>query len=265
MRLLYQAANTVEAHMIVNLLEQEGLAARIDGEYLQGGIGDLPAFGLIRVMAAEEDFERAQQIVAQWDAAQPASEPASASAPLPVTARGRAAAFAAGLGIGLLCAIVWYRAPLQVNGIDHNHDGAYDDKTSYAAGGAALRTEVDRNLDHRIDAIYHYDAMGSIDSSETDDDFDGVFESVTTYRQGNPYLTETDTDHDGFHDLKTNYEHGVALSVEHIDPATGLALKIDFFALGRMAYSLVDSDKDGKMDRRIRYTELGDVKSVEQL
>lgn len=32
MKLLYEASNSLEAHMILNLLEQEGLSGRIDGD-----------------------------------------------------------------------------------------------------------------------------------------------------------------------------------------------------------------------------------------
>ena len=72
MKKLYEASNSVEAHMILNLLEQEGLTGRVDGEYLQGGVGELPAAGLVRVMVAEEDYAAAKSIVDKWDAAQPA-------------------------------------------------------------------------------------------------------------------------------------------------------------------------------------------------
>ncbi|MES2015926.1 MAG: DUF2007 domain-containing protein [Pseudomonadota bacterium] len=264
MKLLYQAAHSVEAHMIVNLLEQQGVAARIDGEYLQGGIGDLPAFGLVRVMVAEDDFAQAQAIVTQWDAQQPASM--EAPAPLaPTTARARAGVFAAGLVIGLLCAVAWYRAPLHQQGIDRDHNGVFESKAMFAAEGAPLRTELDRNRDGKIDLIVRYDAMGGIDSNEADDDFDGVFESVTSYRQGNPYLGEADTDGDGLVDLKTHYENGVVVSVEHVNPATGQVQKVDFYTLGKITHSLVDSNQDGTMDRRIGYTGVGNVRSVDLL
>jgi hypothetical protein len=48
--------------MIVNLLEQAELRARVDGDYLQGGIGELQAVGGIRVMVAENDYADAQEI-----------------------------------------------------------------------------------------------------------------------------------------------------------------------------------------------------------
>jgi Putative prokaryotic signal transducing protein len=68
MRLIYEAPNTVEAHMILNLLEQAGLSARIDGEYLQGGIGELQVVGVVRVMVEEYDYPAAKLIIEEWDA-----------------------------------------------------------------------------------------------------------------------------------------------------------------------------------------------------
>ena len=68
MRLLYEALNSIEAHLILNLLEQDGLTARIDGEYLQGGIGELQAAGMVRIMIEENDYAKGRVIVQVWDA-----------------------------------------------------------------------------------------------------------------------------------------------------------------------------------------------------
>lgn len=43
MKCVFTASTGVEAHMVLNLLEQEGIEGRIEGEYLQGGVGDLQA------------------------------------------------------------------------------------------------------------------------------------------------------------------------------------------------------------------------------
>ena len=85
------------------------------------------------------------------------------------------------------------------------------------------------------------------------------------YRQGNPERTETDTDGDGFRDLRTNFEHGVITSTEYIYPATGLPQKVEYFKLGKITYSELDIDKDGKMDKRIKYDALGEALSVEDI
>jgi len=71
MKLLYEAANSVEAHMIVNLLEQSELTARIDGAFLQGGAGDLQAFGVVRVMIDQEDYNKAEKVINLWEAMAP--------------------------------------------------------------------------------------------------------------------------------------------------------------------------------------------------
>jgi hypothetical protein len=65
--LLYQAANTIEGQMIVDVLAQTGIEARIQGAYLQGGIGELQALGVVRVMVAEQDYARAREVTDQWD------------------------------------------------------------------------------------------------------------------------------------------------------------------------------------------------------
>jgi hypothetical protein len=263
MELVYAASNTIEAHMVLNLLEQEGIAGRIDGEYLQGGIGDLPAGGLIRVMAPAERYEEAKAIVAKWDAAQPAD--ISQPPPRPASKGANALLFVAGLAIGLLCSYVYVQGPINTQGIDHNRDGKLDEVWHYSSGGVTIKSQADRNFDGKFDYITNFDAVGAAESVESDDDFDGVFESTTSYLQGSPHLQETDTDKDSFKDLRTNYVDGVMVSVEHVYPATGMPQKTDYFQLGRLTYSLLDTNLDGKMDKRISYTEIGEVKSRDDM
>ncbi|MFT5535252.1 MAG: hypothetical protein ACI802_003516 [Candidatus Paceibacteria bacterium] len=110
MKILYQAANLIEAHMIVHLLEQQQLQGRVDGEYLQGGIGELPAAGLIRVMVAEQDFDAAQELIRQWDAAQPAHAPVAPA----ITPTQPLGMLAAGFVAGVLCTVAYYHSTWQV-------------------------------------------------------------------------------------------------------------------------------------------------------
>ncbi|HDZ78776.1 MAG TPA: DUF2007 domain-containing protein, partial [Gammaproteobacteria bacterium] len=64
---VYSAQNSIDAHIVKGLLEQHGVSARIDGEYLQGGIGELPPMGLITVSVAEEDYDRALSLVSEYE------------------------------------------------------------------------------------------------------------------------------------------------------------------------------------------------------
>lgn len=65
---LFQARDSIEARLIYNLLKQAGLDAGVEGEFLQGGIGELQAFGAVRVMIAEEDYEEGKAVLEDWDA-----------------------------------------------------------------------------------------------------------------------------------------------------------------------------------------------------
>ncbi len=71
MQNVYDAANSLEAHMVQNLLEQVNISSWIDGDFLSGGVGELPATGLIRVQVNDDDEALARQIVAEFDRQQP--------------------------------------------------------------------------------------------------------------------------------------------------------------------------------------------------
>ncbi len=247
--------------MILDLLRQQGLAGRVDGEYLQGGIGELPAAGLVRVMVEEQDYAAAKALIEQWDAAQPLHEPAPADR----TRGSRLNVFMIGLLAGAALSIAYYQSPVTTQGTDHNGDGVLDDRWTYAGSDRILKNEVDRNLDGKIDTITGYGRIGTIESGESDDNFDGVFESRMTYRRGNPELIEVDTNGDGYRDLKTNFENGVLVSTEYIHPSTGRARKIEYFALGKITHAESDTDKDGRMDKRITYDEIGEISTVEDI
>lgn len=76
MKSVYEASTGLDAHMILNLLEQHGIPGRISGEYLQGGIGELAAMGFVRVLVADEDYAAAARIISEWEAIQPPEEKA---------------------------------------------------------------------------------------------------------------------------------------------------------------------------------------------
>ena len=69
MKTIFDASSNIEAHLVMHQLQQAGIEAVIQGEFLQGGIGELPAAGNIRVMVGEDDVAEARQVIADWDAA----------------------------------------------------------------------------------------------------------------------------------------------------------------------------------------------------
>jgi hypothetical protein len=71
MIIVYRAANTADAHLIRQMLEAEGLPAFIQGEYLQGAVGELPANTEILVRVSDEHFDAARAVVADWESGEP--------------------------------------------------------------------------------------------------------------------------------------------------------------------------------------------------
>ena len=63
MKQAYQAANPIDAQLVVDLLASQGIGAFVQGQYLSGGIGELPAGELMRVWVGDEDFARARAVI----------------------------------------------------------------------------------------------------------------------------------------------------------------------------------------------------------
>ncbi len=70
MKCVYEASQSAEAHIIKSLLERAGLFATIYGEYLQGGVGEIPASGFLRIMVNDTDYDAAKDIIKTWDEAE---------------------------------------------------------------------------------------------------------------------------------------------------------------------------------------------------
>ncbi|HEX4972973.1 MAG TPA: DUF2007 domain-containing protein [Steroidobacteraceae bacterium] len=67
MQRVFQAANHIQAHMVMHVLEQAGVAAHVQGEFLQSGAGELPLGNLVGVVVADEDVEIAREIISDWE------------------------------------------------------------------------------------------------------------------------------------------------------------------------------------------------------
>ncbi len=68
MIIIYHAANSLDANMIKGLLEQYNIPSYIQGELLQGGMGELPMAGLVTVSVQNEHEVEAKKIVQDWQA-----------------------------------------------------------------------------------------------------------------------------------------------------------------------------------------------------
>ena len=63
MRLLYHPCHLADAHFVKQLLEHDGMRVIVRGEFLAGGIGELPADVLSVWIVDDQDAERAQAVL----------------------------------------------------------------------------------------------------------------------------------------------------------------------------------------------------------
>jgi hypothetical protein len=247
---VFDAANTVEAHMIVHLLQQAGIEGRIDGEHLQGGMGELPAAGNIRVRVSPENVAEARSVISEWEAIQPAEwvEPKLATSSHKLNYFLIGAAFATGI------LFLLFRSPVSSQGIDYDGDGKFE-QMFYYRGNVTSKVEIDRNRDGEFDGRWLYDMSGIVESYESDDDFDGVFETSEAFREGIPVLATVDTNGDGQADIRHRYKSGVFAETEFLDPVTGRVKRLNRYALGKLTESELDTDGDGEFDIKTVYDE----------
>ncbi len=66
MRVVYEADQLFDAHLVRGRLAAEGIEAWVRGEFLAGGIGELPLAGLLAVCVADADAARATALIAAW-------------------------------------------------------------------------------------------------------------------------------------------------------------------------------------------------------
>ena len=63
MKVVYEAANLIDAHLVRHALEAEGIPVYLRGEQLLGGMGELPLFGLVAVMVPDVAWPQAKELV----------------------------------------------------------------------------------------------------------------------------------------------------------------------------------------------------------
>lgn len=63
MKVVYEAGNLIDAHLVRHALEHAGIPAFMRGESLLGGIGELPACGLLAVCVPERHWVDARALV----------------------------------------------------------------------------------------------------------------------------------------------------------------------------------------------------------
>ncbi len=64
MKAIYNAANLIDAQLVSDLLADSGIQTHVQGSFLVGGIGELPAGEMMRVWVADEAADEAKRLIA---------------------------------------------------------------------------------------------------------------------------------------------------------------------------------------------------------
>ncbi|MEH6420632.1 putative signal transducing protein [Pseudomonas sp. CGJS7] len=83
MRVVYEAAHLIDAHLVRHALEDAGIPVFLRGEALLGGIGELPVFGAVQVCVPEVAWPQADEVVQALSLGEPPppAEPVQAMPP----------------------------------------------------------------------------------------------------------------------------------------------------------------------------------------
>ncbi|MFV0455993.1 MAG: DUF2007 domain-containing protein [Pseudomonas sp.] len=71
MQRIYEPRDLLEAEMLIGMLAGEGIEAFLTGRHLIGAVGELPVSGLLGMMVADEQAERARLLIDEYNGAQP--------------------------------------------------------------------------------------------------------------------------------------------------------------------------------------------------
>lgn len=253
MKSIFEASTAIDAHMILNLLEQEGIKGRVDGEYLPGAVGEIQAINLVRVMVDESDYEKASRIIRAWEEIEVEEEEKTKSSTTGVSA------FLFGLVLGGGLILLVYNTPVTEDGIDMNGDGVLDEKWIYR-NNRISKSEVDRNFDRKIDIVYYFDRRGILKEAKFDDNFDGVFETKYKYKDGLTRSQNSDLNQDGNIDYRAFFKYGDIEEVEILGEGRDTRSKRQKFQMGKLISAELDSNGDGNFDVVYEYDSLEEVK-----
>ncbi|GAB6389072.1 putative signal transducing protein [Stutzerimonas marianensis] len=71
MQRIYEPRDLLEAEMLSGMLAAEGIEVFLVGRHLIGAMGELPAAGLLALMAPDAQAERARHLIAEYNGAEP--------------------------------------------------------------------------------------------------------------------------------------------------------------------------------------------------
>lgn len=68
MQIAYRARDIAEAHIVAGMLHAQGIESHVGGHYLQGAMGEIGAAGFTNVHVEDDDYPKARDLIAQYEA-----------------------------------------------------------------------------------------------------------------------------------------------------------------------------------------------------
>jgi len=227
---VYECTLAVEAHMVCDLLAGAGISARVEGEFLQTGAGELPVGNLVKVRVEPARAAEAREVIAEWEKQQPPPEPGAVVASK--TSRAKSFLwFLSGLMAGTVLAFIAL-------------ESRYSSTTAY-----------DRNHDGRVDSRWYLAWDGHAVRYEEDNDFDGQFEWKIDIEDEQFRRAVLDADDDGRPERVSQFRNGVIRSQDFHFASVGRIVKRETYEAGLLASAQFDDDGDGVFERRVAYDE----------
>lgn len=140
---------------------------------------------------------------------------------------------------------------------DRSGDGLIDVRT-YMDGNRPVRSEVDTDLDGRIDRWEYYDATGRlvrVGVSSREDGLDDTW--FVPDPSGRPARIDRAPDRDGFVARREHYRDGVLVAVEEDSDRDGRIDKWETYQDGILVRLDVDLSRRGRPDYRLVYDPSG--------
>jgi Putative prokaryotic signal transducing protein len=273
MKIVYVPENSIDGHVLIQRLMQNGIEAFLHGENQQSVFGSTVIGGGVRVLVDDEAFDAARVIVKEWEAERRAvhthAEPQSTrSADLvhpdvglsidPDSVAATPTAHLANKGyspvallvaaaLGALMMLGYQRLQHDHYDSDRNNDGVADERYVYDNSGVITESWLDRNLDGRKDQTSTFKA-GYLDQYASDDNFDGRFE-YQGQQDGALTLLKMDADGDGFFEYRQTNRFDVIEREEHYG-VNGKLARVVSYRDGVAHLSEWDSDGDGVLETK---------------
>lgn len=273
MKPVYEAENALDANLAKGILNQMGIGAVIKGEYLQGGIGDIPLAGLVTVMVEDADEMPARDVLQRWQNGErsldaehtdhtdhyfPEQTSYTVPAPTGQPFSKTIAAFLIGAAIAGTAVHLWYKTPQFSYGVDTDGDGI-EDTYLHWQGDYLDREDLDRDQDGKLDGIHHYDSRGIFASWLYDNDFDGTFEVSGRVSRGGHSYEDTDLDGDGVADSRNRFYQDIYTMTEFYAEDGKQVIKRLIYQDKGVSYVELDSDRDGAMDTFHLYNDIDEI------